>query len=134
MNKIKVHISTITESIEDEKDFTVVLQNTEYVIGIRVRKQQAVLLYGAISKRADLMLPHTLINKILEPLNYRVTEIVIDNLFEGTYNSLVYYSNGKNIYSVDSAVNDALIISAINSAPIYIVDTLLHQYGTKIKN
>jgi bifunctional DNase/RNase len=72
-------------------------------------------------------LTHDLINNIMESLYVKVTKIVVTQMLDNTYYSLIYITDGKREVPVDSRPSDAVAVALRTSAPIYVEDEVIQK-------
>lgn len=71
-------------------------------------------------------LTHDLVRNIMDALAVRVTRIVITQIMDNTYYSLIYMTDGKKEVPVDSRPSDAVAVALRTGAPIYVEDDVLN--------
>jgi bifunctional DNase/RNase len=70
-------------------------------------------------------LTHDLIKNILGALEVKVTRIVITQIMDNTYYALVYLTDGKKEFPIDSRPSDAVAVALRTGAPIFIQDDVM---------
>jgi len=70
-------------------------------------------------------LTHDLIKNIFDDLNAKVTKVVITEIIDNTYYSLIYADNGKEEIAIDSRPSDAIAVALRVNAPIFVEDNVL---------
>lgn len=72
-------------------------------------------------------LTHDLIKNMIGGLKVRVTRIVVTEIFDNTYYSLIYLTDGKKEVQVDSRPSDAVAVALRVNAPIFVEDEVLEK-------
>jgi bifunctional DNase/RNase len=70
-------------------------------------------------------LTHDLIKNIFDGLNAKVTRVVITEIVDNTYYSLIYADDGKEDIAIDSRPSDAIAVALRVNAPIFVEDSIL---------
>ena len=76
--------------------------------------------------RPDRPMSHDLMQHILERLGYRVTRVVIDDLWNSVYYAKVYLANGKEEIELDARPSDAIAIAVRFEAAIFVADEIMN--------
>ncbi len=72
-------------------------------------------------------LTHDLIKNITDSLKIRITKIIVTEILNNTYYSLLCLNDGKKETFVDSRPSDAVAIALRAKAPIFIEDSIMEQ-------
>lgn len=72
-------------------------------------------------------LTHDLIKNMIAGLKVRVTRIVVTEIFDNTYYSLIYVTDGKKEVPIDSRPSDAVAVALRMNAPIFMEDGILEK-------
>jgi len=72
-------------------------------------------------------LTHDLIKNITDNLKIRITKIIVTEILNNTYYSLLCLNDGKKETFVDSRPSDAVAIALRADAPIFIEDSIMEQ-------
>jgi bifunctional DNase/RNase len=72
-------------------------------------------------------LTHDLIKNITDTLKIRITKIIVTEILNNTYYSLLCLNDGKKETFVDSRPSDAVAIALRAKAPIFIEDSIMEQ-------
>jgi bifunctional DNase/RNase len=72
-------------------------------------------------------LTHDLIKNITDSLKIRITKIIVTEILNNTYYSLLCLNDGKKETFVDSRPSDAVAIALRANAPIFIEDSIMEQ-------
>ena len=72
-------------------------------------------------------LTHDLVKNIINGLKMRVSRIVVTEIFDNTYYSLIYLTDGKKEVPVDSRPSDAVAVALRVNAPIFVEDGILEK-------
>jgi bifunctional DNase/RNase len=72
-------------------------------------------------------LTHDLVKNIITGLKMRVSRIVVTEIFDNTYYSLIYLTDGKKEVPVDSRPSDAVAVALRVNAPIFVEDGILEK-------
>jgi bifunctional DNase/RNase len=70
-------------------------------------------------------LTHDLIKNVFDGLNAKVIRVVITEIIDNTYYSLIYADNGKEEIGIDSRPSDAIAVALRVNAPIFVEDSVL---------
>jgi uncharacterized protein len=72
---------------------------------------------------------HDLLRDLFDAVEADVTDVVIDDLREGTFFAKIrYVANGKE-HQLDARPSDAVALAVRTESPIYVVDTVLEEAG-----
>jgi bifunctional DNase/RNase len=72
-------------------------------------------------------LTHDLIKNITDSLKIRITKIIVTEILDNTYYSLLCLNDGRKETFVDSRPSDAVAIALRTNAPIFIEDSIIEQ-------
>jgi bifunctional DNase/RNase len=72
-------------------------------------------------------LTHDLIKNIADSLKIRITKIIVTDIQDNTYYSLVCLNDGKKETFVDSRPSDAVAVALRVNAPIFIEDSIMER-------
>ncbi|NNF58495.1 MAG: bifunctional nuclease family protein [Rhodothermaceae bacterium] len=72
---------------------------------------------------------HDLLRNLFDSLDAEVTDIVIDDLREGTFFAKVRYVYGEAEGQLDARPSDAVALAVRTDAPIFVVSTVLNEAG-----
>ena len=72
-------------------------------------------------------LTHDLVKNVISGLKVRVSRIVVTEIFDNTYYSLIYLTDGKKEVPVDSRPSDAVAVALRVNAPIFVEDGILEK-------
>ncbi len=72
-------------------------------------------------------LTHDLIKNITDSLKIRITKIIVTEILNNTYYSLLCLNDGKKETFVDSRPSDAVAVALRANAPIFIEDSIMEQ-------
>ncbi len=70
-------------------------------------------------------LTHDLIKNVFDELNAKVIRVVITEIVDNTYYSLIYAYDGKKEIAIDSRPSDAIAIALRVNVPIFVEDNVL---------
>jgi len=70
-------------------------------------------------------LTHDLIKNVFNGLNAKVIRVVITEITDNTYYSLIYADDGKKEIAIDSRPSDAIAVALRVHAPIFVEDSVL---------
>jgi bifunctional DNase/RNase len=75
-------------------------------------------------------LTHDLIKNITDGLKIRITKIIVTEIQDNTYYSLLCINDSKKETFVDSRPSDAVAVALRVNAPIFVEETILEQKST----
>ncbi|MDP7009137.1 MAG: bifunctional nuclease family protein [Phycisphaerales bacterium] len=70
---------------------------------------------------------HDLLLSMVESLGCSLTQVVIDNLREGTFFAKLYLVKDGNEIVVDSRPSDAIALGVARKIPIFVAESVLHE-------
>lgn len=73
---------------------------------------------------------HDLLRNIIDTLQARVTQIIINDLRESTFFATIYMSAGERRYTIDARPSDAIALALRTEAPILVAQTVIDQAQT----
>jgi len=72
---------------------------------------------------------HDLLRDLFDAVEADVTDIVIDDLREGTFFAKIRYVAGGKEHQLDARPSDAVALAVRTDAPIYVIPTVLEEAG-----
>jgi bifunctional DNase/RNase len=72
-------------------------------------------------------LTHDLIKNITDGLKIKITKIIVTDIQDNTYYSLLCLNDGKKETFVDSRPSDAVAVALRVNAPIFVEDSIMEQ-------
>jgi bifunctional DNase/RNase len=72
-------------------------------------------------------LTHDLIKNIADSLKLKITKVIVTEILDNTYYSLLCLNDGRKETFVDSRPSDAVAIALRANAPIFIEDSIMEQ-------
>ncbi|MBI4690290.1 MAG: bifunctional nuclease family protein [Nitrospirae bacterium] len=75
-------------------------------------------------------LTHDLIKNLIHCLKLKATKVVVTEIVDNTYYSLIYLTDGKNEISVDSRPSDAIAVGLRVNVPIFVEESILEKRST----
>jgi len=76
--------------------------------------------------RPDRPMSHDLMQHMLEKVGYRVSHVVVDDLWNSVYYAKVFLTNGKEEIELDARPSDAIAIAVRFDAKIYVADEIMN--------
>ncbi len=70
-------------------------------------------------------LTHDLVKNITDGLKTKITRIVVTEIIDNTYYSLIHLNDGRKETLVDSRPSDAVAVALRASAPIFVEDSIM---------
>lgn len=70
-------------------------------------------------------LTHDLVRNVMDALDVKVSRVVVTQILDNTYYSLIYMSDGKREVPVDSRPSDAVAVALRTGAPIYVEEEVV---------
>jgi len=132
MEKIKLDIVALSQSITQSHSYAIVLQEAKgerrlpIVIGGFEAQSIAVAIENMTPSRP---LTHDLMKEFCEVLKVEVKEVIIDNLVDGVfYAKLICEKDGKK-FEIDSRTSDALALAVRFKCPIYTYEFIMDSAG-----
>jgi uncharacterized protein len=137
MDKVELEIITITDSVSNRNFYNVILEEKHgtrrivIVIGFAEAQSIAISLDGEAQSRRPLT--HDLFFNVCSVFDIDLNEVIINEVKEGVYHSLLVCKKGELVIEVDSRTSDALALALRFRCPIYIKSSLLDQLGSEIE-
>jgi bifunctional DNase/RNase len=75
-------------------------------------------------------LTHDLIRNLVEALVVKVSRVVVTQILDNTYYSLIYLTDGKREIPVDSRPSDAVAVALRANAPIFVDEDVVAKKNT----
>ncbi len=72
---------------------------------------------------------HDLLRDAFEALDVEVTEVVVDELREGTFFAKVHYADGDGEHQLDARPSDAVALAVRVDAPIFVAPMVMEEAG-----
>ncbi|HHB79756.1 MAG TPA: hypothetical protein ENK85_11035 [Saprospiraceae bacterium] len=132
MEKILLHIVTLTQSVTQAQNFAVVLSEENgnrrlpIVIGNSEAQAIAVALEGMVPTRP---LTHDLFKNTLDTFNITLNEVRISELVDGIFYAKLICSFQGDIFEVDARSSDAIALAVRFECPIYTYEKVLAEAG-----
>jgi len=70
-------------------------------------------------------LTHDLVKNITDGLKIKITRIVVTEIIDNTYYSLIHLNDGRKETLIDSRPSDAVAVALRASAPIFVEDSIM---------
>ncbi len=70
-------------------------------------------------------LTHDLVKNITDGLKIKITRIVVTEIIDNTYYSLIHLNDGRKETLIDSRPSDAVAVALRVSAPIFVEDSIM---------
>ncbi|MDA8241873.1 MAG: bifunctional nuclease family protein [Nitrospiraceae bacterium] len=70
-------------------------------------------------------LTHDLVKNITDGLKIKITRIVVTEIIDNTYYSLIHLNDGRKETLIDSRPSDAVAVALRSSAPIFVEDSIM---------
>ena len=135
MEKIRLEIVALSHSVAQSHNYAVVLGEQEgsrrlpIVIGAFEAQAIAVAMERMAPNRP---LTHDLFKNSLEKFDIDLREIIINNLVEGVFYSLLICERAGEIIEIDSRTSDAIAMAVRFQCPIYTYQEILDNAGVEI--
>lgn len=134
MDKVQLEILTIAESVSHRNTYTVLLSeksgSKRLVIVIGFYEAQAIAVSMDEEMKPGRPLTHDLLHNVCSIFNIELIEVVITELKEGVYYSVLVCKKGDFIVEIDSRTSDALALASRFKCPIYIKKEILDESGS----
>ncbi|MGB0885288.1 MAG: bifunctional nuclease domain-containing protein [Chitinophagales bacterium] len=136
MNKVQLEILMLAESVTFNSTYSLVLgeknagRRFSLVIGKPEAQAIALSLDGLNPNRP---LTHDLMQKSFQVFNIDIIEVIITQLKEGVFYSVVVCKKGEVIVEIDSRTSDAIALALRFKCPIYANTKILDEVGTEIE-
>lgn len=133
-DKEKIELGILGLSVLETQSgaYSVILDNTSndkrihIIIGPYEAQALAIELEGLKPPRP---LTHDLIKNIIDIIGFQLKEVLIDYYSEGVFYSILIFSDGINIFELDSRTSDALSIAIRCRIPIYTFKQIINKVG-----
>ena len=137
MEKIRLEIVALSHSVAQSHNYAVVLGEQHGVrrLPIVIGGFEAQAIAVAMERLApNRPLTHDLFKNSLEKFGIDLKEIVINNLIEGVFYSLLICERDGETIEIDSRTSDAIAMAVRFQCPIYTYETILEQAGVEIED
>lgn len=137
MEKIRLEIVALSHSVAQSHNYAVVLgeqfgaRRLPIVIGAFEAQAIAVAMERMAPNRP---LTHDLFKNSLEKFEIDLKEIVINNLVEGVFYSLLICERHGETIEIDSRTSDAIAMAVRFQCPIYTSEEILDKAGVEIED
>jgi len=137
MEKIRLEIVALSHSVAQSHNYAVVLgeqygaRRLPIVIGAFEAQAIAVAMERMAPNRP---LTHDLFKNSLEKFEIDLKEIVINNLVEGVFYSLLICERHGETIEIDSRTSDAIAMAVRFQCPIYTTEDILEKAGVEIED
>jgi len=137
MEKIRLEIVALSHSVAQSHNYAVVLgeqygaRRLPIVIGAFEAQAIAVAMERMAPNRP---LTHDLFKNSLEKFEIDLKEIVINNLVEGVFYSLLICERHGETIEIDSRTSDAIAMAVRFQCPIYTTENILDKAGVEIED
>ena len=136
MEKIRLDIVALSHSVAQSHNYAVVLgeQDGSRRLPIVIGAFEAQAIAVAMERMApNRPLTHDLFKNALEKFDVDLKEIVINNLVEGVFYSLLICERHGEIIEVDSRTSDAIAMAVRFQCPIFTYEEILEKAGVEIE-
>ncbi len=136
MEKIKLEIKALSHSVTHSHNYAVILGESNgkrklpIVIGGFEAQAIAVVLEGMVPNRP---LTHDLFKNALQSFNIEIIEVIINQLHEGVFHSVLVCEKGGERYNIDSRTSDAIAMAVRFECPIYTYASILEIAGVEME-
>lgn len=137
MKKIELEIIALSDSNSSANSYAIVL-------GEKLGNRRLPVIIGAFEAQAIAIelekmkparpLTHDLFKNFADAFGLRLEEVVISDLREGIFYSLLHCRNGQDIKDIDARTSDALALAVRFNCPIYTYDHILDTGGIVFDN
>ncbi len=137
MEKIRLEIVALSHSVAQSHNYAVVLgeQHGPRRLPIVIGGFEAQAIAVAMERMApNRPLTHDLFKNALEKFDVDLKEIVINNLVEGVFYSLLICERNGETIEIDSRTSDAIAMAVRFQCPIYTFEEILEQAGVEIED
>lgn len=132
MKKIELEIIALSDSNASANSYAIVLGekngNRRLPVIIGAFEAQAIAIELEKMKPAR-PLTHDLFKNFADAFELRLEEVVISDLKEGIFYSLLHCRNGKDIKDIDARTSDALALAVRFNCPIFTFEHILETGG-----
>ncbi len=135
MKKIKLNIVALSHSVTHSHNYAIILgveggtKRLPIVIGGFEAQAIAVALENMVPNRP---LTHDLFKHTLEAFNIRIKEVIINQLMEGIFYSVLVCEKDGETYNIDSRTSDAIAMAVRFNAPIYTYTSIIEIAGVEM--
>lgn len=136
-DKIRLEIVALSHSVAQSHNYAVVLgeQHGPRRLPIVIGGFEAQAIAVAMERMApNRPLTHDLFKNALEKFDVDLREIVINNLVEGVFYSLLICERNGETIEIDSRTSDAIAMAVRFQCPIYTYEEILDQAGVEIED
>ncbi len=132
MDKVRLKIIGLSSNHTSGNSFAMILGDTQnmrrlpIVIGIFEAQAIAIEIEGI---RPHRPMTHDLFKSFAETFEYKITEILINDLREGVFYAKIVCTNGTEIHEIDARPSDAVAIGIRFKVPIYTSEIILSEAG-----
>jgi len=132
MNKIRLELHSITQSVSRSNNYAVILQETEgnrrlpIIIGPFEAQAIAVAIEDMTPSRP---LTHDLLKNSMQAFDIEVLEVVISMLSEGIFHSKLICEQDGKVIEIDSRTSDALALAVRFRCPIFTFADIMERAG-----
>ena len=106
---------------------------TAYTVPIWIGEAEAMSI--ALELQGDSFprpLTHDLIKSVLDSLNSRLKQVIIDDVNDSTYfATLVFEDKDGNVFTVDARPSDSVALALRSGSPLYITEDVFEQTAIK---
>ncbi len=137
MEKIRLEIVALSHSVAQSHNYAVVLgeQHGPRRLPIVIGGFEAQAIAVAMERMApNRPLTHDLFKNALEKFEVDLKEIVINNLVEGVFYSLLICERNGETFEIDSRTSDAIAMAVRFQCPIFTFEEILEQAGVEIED
>lgn len=135
MEKIKLEIVALSHSVTHSHNYAIILgqaggsKRLPIVIGGFEAQAIAVALENMVPNRP---LTHDLFKNTLEAFNITIKEVIINQLLDGIFYSVLVCEKDGETYNIDSRTSDAIAMAVRFGAPIYTYTSIMEIAGVEM--
>ncbi len=135
MEKIKLNIVALSHSVTHSHNYAIILgvdggtKRLPIVIGGFEAQAIAVALENMVPNRP---LTHDLFKNTLQAFNINIKEVIINQLMEGIFYSVLVCEKDGELYNIDSRTSDAIAMAVRFNAPIYTYNSIIEIAGVEM--
>ena len=136
MKKIELEIVALSHSVTHSHNYAIILgevggsKRLPIVIGGFEAQAIAVALENMVPNRP---LTHDLFKNTLETFNITIKEVIINQLAEGIFYSVLVCEKGDKSFRIDSRTSDAIAMAVRFNAPIYTYSSIIEIAGVEME-
>ena len=137
MEKIRLDIVALSHSVAQSHNYAVVLgeQDGARRLPIVIGAFEAQAIAVAMERMApNRPLTHDLFKNALEKFDVDLKEIIINNLVEGVFYSLLICERHGETIEIDSRTSDAIAMAVRFQCPIFTYEEILEKAGVEIED